>query len=246
MSRRAGPRQDAGDRGPAAAGVLIVAGSHADLIRREFRESLRQPSFWAAMAREAVPVVGVFFFGWEALYAGLFFVAESWIFMSTRASAEMAYDPREAREGTPLRRFFRFLGYLAGALFVYGLVLGILAFFAIAKIFPEEQWQDLLADSWREPSLLAGLGLLVATEAYRTRLFARGLAERDEAARRRDDLQLKGMYYRCFALLAMTVILGFLVRLLPQGQAFVLLIFLVMVYFEGCPRDLERVIRRSR
>lgn len=226
----------------------IVRGSHADLIRQELLASLRQPAFWGMAAREAIPVAGVFFLGWEPIYAGFFFVAESWLYMSTRAAAEEAYDVKSssaAKDGKPLDKLLKFLGYLVTAMLVYGLVVGILGFFAIARSFPEDQWRALLTESWTQPTFLAGLAALLLTELYATWQFARGASGRSDQQREWDLVKLRAMYHRCFVLLCCTLVFGFLVGW-TGGKAFVLIPFLVVLYFEACPREVARMVGRYK
>ncbi len=231
-------------------GPIIVPGSHADLIRQEFKQSLRKPDFWAAMARESVPVFGVLLFGWEAIYAAAYFALESWLFAATRSAAEGSSDPHSSLYREPKSRFeanTQFLRYLTAGLLAFGLVIGIPGFFSLTTAFPEEQWKLFIEEGgWRDPAFLIGLGLLVLSELFATFRFARKAAQRTDEERERDMGRVVAMYHRTIVLLGCSFLFGFLVRLTPGAKAFVLIPFAVMLYFEGCPGDVQRSFGKRR
>lgn len=225
---------------------IIERGSHADLIRQELRAAFRRPAFWVFAAREAIPVAGVFFLGWEPIYAGAFFVLESWIYMSSRVAAEEVYDQKTSRlpeDAGALKKLQLFAGYMLAAFLVYGLVVGVLGLMGLFWAFGEQTVETFLGEAWLRPTFLAGLAVLLLTELHATWLFARGASARDEEQREYDKVKIKAMFHRCFALVCCTVIFGFLVKL-TGGKAFVLIPYFVVLYFEACPREVRRMVGR--
>jgi hypothetical protein len=228
---------------------FIVKGSHADLIREEFEESLRRPSFWLAAAREAVPVIGVFFFGWEAIWAAAFFGIESVVYLATRIPAAMTFDPDSRGYHQPTGRFGptgQYLGILPISLALIALVVGTPAFFSLTT-FPKEHFEAFVEQGGLlDPGFLTGVAVLLFSEAVATFRFIRRAPHRTPEQREQDEIRIQVMYHRALGLLTCGFLLGFLVRLTPEGKAFVLLPFLVMLYFEGCPRDVQRRFGRNR
>lgn len=222
---------------------LIARGSAADHLLAEIRDSLRRPEFWAAVGRELVPVAGVFFFGWMALEAGVFFLLESWLFLAGRLSLELVFDPRTSGDEVPrgcLAQLLKFTGYFATAGVIFGLLVGILALFTLQLAFSQEEIQTFLAAGWRRPPFLLGIGALLLAELFTGWRFVSQVAVRSEEERKRDDHRILVMFYRCVVLLGSTYLLSFLVRNGLDPRFFVVVLFLVMLYFEACPRDVQR------
>ena len=71
----------------------------ANLIDKPVRllaAAARTTDFWLSVARHSVPVIGVWAFGWSPVNVGVFFLLESWLFISTRATIEVTFDPHYA------------------------------------------------------------------------------------------------------------------------------------------------------
>src|SRR5687767_14392176 len=67
----------------------------------ELVAAARTRCFWVAVARHSVPVVGVALFEWSAVNVGVFFLLESWLFLSLRATVEVTFDPKYAQGAAP-------------------------------------------------------------------------------------------------------------------------------------------------
>ena len=228
---------------------LAAEGSQADLLLGEIRESLRRPEFWAGAGRELVPVFGVFFFGWMAFEVGVFFLLESWLFLTSRCSLELVYDPLSSGDEVPrgfLAQLLKFAGYFAMAGAIFGLIVGILALFILNLAFTPEETRAFLLDGWQRPTFLAGIGVLLIFEVFAGWRFARRTASRSEEDRQRDDHQILVMFYRCVVLLGSTCLLSSLAKSGLDPRFFVVVIFLVMLYFEACPRDVQRRFGKKR
>src|SRR5690606_40923776 len=50
-------------------------------------------AFWSMVLRHSLPVVGVAAFGWSGVTIAIFFVLESWLFLTTRSAVEMTFGP---------------------------------------------------------------------------------------------------------------------------------------------------------
>jgi MFS family permease len=218
-------------------------GSAADRLLGEIGESLRRPEHWAAAGRELVPVLGVFFFGWLAFEVGVFFLLESWLFLVNRLSLELVFDPQISGDEVPqgcFAQLLKFAGYFAMAGAIFGLMIGVLALFTLNLAFSEEEVKTFLQAGWRRPQFLVGIGVLLLAELGTSLIFVRQAAGRGEDERKRDDHRVLVMFYRCVVLLGSTYLLSYLVKNGLDPRFFVIVIFLVMLYFEACPRDVQR------
>ena len=123
----------------------------------EFRRAARTSAFWIAAARELVPVAGVIALGWSAFAAALFFLFESWLLMSLRASAEITLNPRYAGKDLPnstREAVVQVLKHFAYVLPFMGLLLGFFAAFILTVAFTREDLWRFLELEWREPAVL--------------------------------------------------------------------------------------------
>lgn len=228
---------------------LAVPVSQADLLLGEIRDSLRRPEFWAGAGRELVPVLGVFFFGWMAFEVGVFFLLESWLYLTSRCSLELVFDPRSSGDEVPrgfLAQILKFAGYFAMAGAIFGLIVGILALFILNLAFTPEEMRAFFLEGWQQLPFLGGLAVLLLSEVYAGWRFARRTAGRSEEERQRDDHRILVMFYRCVVLLGSTYLLSYLVKSGLDPRFFVVVIFLVMLYFEACPRDVQRRFGKKR
>ena len=150
------------------------------------RRAAARPAFWIAVAREAVPVAGVFAFGWSAFAAALFFLLESWLLMSLRAATEITIDPRYAGADLPtstgdaVRKVLKHLSYV---LFFMLLLVGLFAFFILFVAFSRADLVHFVTEEWRTPAVYGGFALLLVTLALDTVRFARGYATRSAGTR---------------------------------------------------------------
>lgn len=228
---------------------VIVKGSHADLMREELASSLRRREFWLAAAREMVPVAGVFFFGWAPFEVAVFFLLESWLFLTVRCTVEIVYEPGSSFEPPPggFARVGKLAGYFLGAGLLFGFLVGALGLLTLKLAFPQEDWDAFLGGGFAGRPFLVGLLLLLGSEIYAGRRFAGQVAARGEEERRQDDHRILVMFHRCVALFACTAVLGQVAE--PGslgGKAFVVLIVLVMLYFEAFPQDVARRFGKKR
>lgn len=207
-------------------------------FRAELAVAARTPRFWAIVARNAIPAVGVLAFGWPALHVALYFLAESWLFLSLRAAIEITIDPKfggsravASTRSFPVTLFQHFL--VAGA--IMALVVGGLGAFAVGPAFPEGDWEGLLAGGYREPTFLAVMAVLAVVSLADAARFARDHEKRSAAQAKLEDERIATMFYRVLALVFGSFALGFATRLGFGPQALVLAIMGVMIWFEGLP-----------
>jgi len=205
----------------------------------DLREALESPAFWATVVRESVPVVGVLAFGWSALAAAIFFLAESWLFLSLRAAAGIALDPKYAGKDLPtdLRGAIgAVLKHLSYCLPFFALFLGLFIVFVLRIGFSNAQFAEFFGGGWRSTSVLAGGAVLLATLFVDTVQFARRCVGATPEQRARDDQRLKLMFYRVPALVPAAFLLGPAAKFGYGAQALVVAIALVSVAMEAFPR----------
>ena len=204
----------------------------------EFRSAARTSAFWIAVVRELVPVAGVLAFGWSAFAAASFFLAESWLLMSLRAAAEIALNPRYAGKDLPKSTrdaVVQVLKHFAYVLPFMGLLLGFFVAFILTVAFTREDLWRFLELEWREPAVLGGFVLMVASLGADTVRFSRALATRGGEPSARDDLATKLAFYRVVALVPAAFLIGFAQSLALGPAVLVVAIAVVSIAIEGAP-----------
>ena len=204
----------------------------------EFRRAARTSAFWVAVVRELVPVAGVLALGWSAFAAASFFLAESWLLMSLRAAAEISLNPRYAGKDLPKSTrdaVVQVLKHFAYVLPFMGLLLGFFAAFILTVAFTREDLWRFLAQEWREPAVLGGFVLMVASLGADTVRFSRALSTRGGEPSERDDLATKLAFYRVVALVPAAFLIGFAQSLALGPAVLVVAIAVVSIAIEGAP-----------
>lgn len=203
-----------------------------------FRAAFESPTFWAALVREAVPVAGVLAFGWPALAAAIFFLAESWLFVSLRAASEIALNPKYAGRDLPrdvagaIAAVFRHLAYCVP---FFALFLGLFIAFVLRVGFTDAQFAEFFGGGWREPSVIAGGVVLLATLCVDAIAYAVRCTRSTPTERERDDERVKVMFYRVPALVPAAFLLGPAAGFGYGAQALVVCIAIVSVVMEAFP-----------
>jgi hypothetical protein len=213
--------------------------AHAPVpFAEEFRRAARTSAFWIAAARELVPVAGVIALGWSAFAAALFFLAESWLLMSLRAAAEIVLNPRYAGKDLPKSTrdaVVQVLKHFAYVLPFMGLLLGFFAAFILTVAFTRADVARFFGLEWREPAVLGGFVLMVASLGADTVRFSRTLAKGSGEPSDRDDLATKLAFYRVVALVPAAFLIGFAQALALGPAVLVLAIAVVSIAIEGAP-----------
>jgi len=210
----------------------------------ELLEALRSQGFWIAVGRNAIPVVGVFAFGWVPMHLVAYFLLESWLVLALRASLEIVLDPKYTEPSTVkgtgafAREWLRQLGASAA---VFGVLIAFYAWFIVAVTVPGTEWRAFLDGGYRHPNFLLGLGALLATIAFDAYRFASRFDTRDAAGAARDDAYVTGMFYRVVLVAASCLGVGTLSRLGLGAGALVLAIAVVLTFLEGMPRQAARL-----
>lgn len=206
-------------------------------LRAELAAALPTGRFWSIVLRSSVPVVGVFLLGWPAFQAALFFLLESWLFLSFRCAVEITIDPRYAgAAGVPTGTLAILRGVLISVPFsavAMGVLVGMFGWPVVTTVFSPADWQELLDVRWRAPSFLGGLAALVVTNAFEAVGHARRFSTRTAAEAERDDLRTAAMFYRIVGLMATTIGLGVVQSFGSGPQLIVVGMALVTVYVEG-------------
>ena len=208
----------------------------------EWRGALERPGFYVALVRELVPIVGVFAFRWSALAAALYFIVESWLFLSLRTSTEIVIDPKYAGNdlpGSTLGAVAKIAKHLSYVMPFFAILLGLFAGFVLFVAFPKPVWAAFLAGEWRAPDVLLSFGVLVATVVADTVRHARGFATRNSAEAQASDLSVKLMFYRVtFGLFPAAFLLGLVGHWGFGPPLIVLVIAVLSIAIEAVPRSI--------
>jgi hypothetical protein len=199
--------------------------------------------FWLSVARHSVPVIGVWVFGWSPVNAGVFFLLESWLFISTRATIEVTFDSHYGGDSAP-RTTWDAAWKTAGMFLLAGAACALLVagFGGVVLLFalPAAAWQAFISEGWRQPSFLSALALLIVDAVLDAVSFQRRLLLRSASARRADDQRVQLMLYRVGALLFASLVLMVATGFGMGGGVLVLVIAIVLVYVDTFPRRLIR------
>jgi hypothetical protein len=218
-------------------------------IGTELQAALESPPFWAAVVRESVPVAGVLAFGWSAFAAALFFLCESWLFISLRAATEIALNPRYAGDDMPKDvrgAILAVLKHFSYCTLFFALILGLFVAFVLRVGFTDAQFAEFFGGGWRETSVLVGGAVLLATLFVDTVQFARRAANATPEQRERDDQRLKLMFYRVPALVPAAFLLGPAASFGYGAELLVVLIAVLSILLEAFPRAVVAWIETPR
>ena len=61
----------------------------------------RTSDFWWTVMRHSIPVIGVWAFGWSGVGVAVFFVLESWLFLTSRLTLEVTFDQNPSELDAP-------------------------------------------------------------------------------------------------------------------------------------------------
>jgi hypothetical protein len=201
----------------------------------ETRPLLLRPSVWIAVFRQALPVLGVFLYGWPVVQASVLFLADLWLSLTLHDGLELTFGGRGARgRGRALAGNLAFMGLL------YGLVIGVGIFGHLAIGFPKGEWHAFASWGWRLPSFLTALAAMLATHASDALRFRSHLETRTERETRADEAATRARWAR-FIL----VVLGTLFVPVPSafgygGHALVVVIAAANLAIELFPDAVSR------
>lgn len=200
-------------------------------LKQHLSEFVARRDAWLALARNLIPVVGIYAFGWSASLA----VFNYWFDgLAALAAITAAMVPRAMRETRPpaITVVDRIEGFLLG-MFVWAFLVGIIGLPYWIVLIPlhgillsDELRQEILAS----PALWATFGVLAAGHFWKAfHVGYDAMPEKDLKQRARWDLYL--LVLRAMAMFIMAA----------HGLAFILvpLMALLLTYFEVWP---ERVL----
>ena len=202
----------------------------------------RTSRFTTAVMRQLVAVAGVLVLGWPALDVAVFFVLESWLFMSFRAAAEVALDERTPGHGLKETTLYT-AGYVLMALPFLGAVVGCVAGLAIIPAFPDEAWEAFKTTGSREPSFRMAVAFLAASMVFDTaRHVKRAAAGRTSGMRIADQREIRLVTVRMLVLVAGSFALGASAGSVDKALALVVAIAVVVVLIEALPERFGRLL----
>ena len=197
-------------------------------LSQHLREFTSQPAAWLVLARNLIPVIGIYAFGWSAAVAVFSYWFDGFVGLAAIIAALM---PRAAREswGTTAGPVTQFLVGTATWAFLVA-ILGLPYWIVLIPLHDLLLGEELRTQLMTSHSLWISIALIVVTHFWKA--FHSGydtLPEKDLKQRARWDLYL--LVLRAVAMFVMAV----------HGLAFVLvpLMALLLTYFELWP---ERVL----
>jgi hypothetical protein len=204
----------------------------------------RTRRFWMTIARHAIPVVGVLAFNWSAMNIAVFFLLESWLFLSTRLAIEVTFDPHFGGGSSP-QSSWRGVMTTLWMFALSAIVCGVLVFgfggFIIAFAFQAEEWHRFVTERWARPSFLLSL-LALTSDVFLDGIdFKRRLLERSPAEKRMDDLQTRVMFYRVGILMMACMIIGLAGSVGLGGPVLVIVIMISLVYVDLFPHRAVKI-----
>jgi hypothetical protein len=216
----------------------LDAGAGLEPAARVPRPGWFGPALWAALLRHAIPVAGVLFLGWLPLDFLLYFVLETWLFLTLRMGVEGALN----RSFGPVpETLVGKLGQIAVLTLMSGvvmaMVLGVVGIVVKQFGFSAADWQQFEeAAIWRTPPFLVGLLLLLLDQVWEAARFAMRIAplpKPDDA----DDRHLQRVVLR----ITFLAIAGMAAGITPAGGAagrsIVIGLAAAMVLLEAWPEE---------
>jgi hypothetical protein len=214
-----------------------------NLLLAELALALRTGRLWGIVARNAIPVAGVYLLGWPATLALLFYLLEIWLYLSFRGSVALGLDDagEAPAAGAVLARagmHFLLVAPLLGA------VLGLIAWFAVRMVADGWRGLELHLHRWEFAAGVAALVVMALGEALpymRRRMAGRHSAD--------DELRETAIAYRAACLVLAGIPIYFLVPSGYDAEALVVVVALASVWIEGAPRHATRAFgmpRRTR
>ena len=204
----------------------------------------RTSDFWWTVMRHAIPVIGVWSFGWSGVGVAVFFVLESWLFLTSRLTLEVTFDdggqPDADGASGSWRRVRAGLGIVLLAAPILALMLFAFGGFVLLVVFPDQEWQAFVTDGWRRVSFQVSLGLLLLDVTVDAISFSRRAARRTSEQRFKDDRHVRMMFYRVAALMVSCLLLSAASALGFGAAVLVLVISLILIVFEVFPRRAMR------
>jgi hypothetical protein len=196
------------------------------------------PALWTALLRHAIPVGGVLLLGWLPLDFLLYFVIETWLFLTLRMGVEGALNRSfgpvpETLEGQ--------LGQIAVLTLMSGvvmaMVLGLVGIVVKQFAFSAADWRAFVdAAVWRTPPFLAGQLLLLIDQVWEAARFGIRIAplpKPDDA----DDRHLQRVVLRITFLAVAGIAAGVTPAGGAAGRSIVIGLAAAMVMLEAWPEE---------
>jgi hypothetical protein len=203
----------------------------------------RTTDFWTSIARHSVPVIGVWAFGWSPVNLAVFFLLESWLFITTRLTIEVTFDPHYAGDSLP-HSGWDAVGKTAWMFLLAGVACAVLVVgfggVVLLVALPAGAWQTFVRQGWHQQSFLISLALLALDCVLDGFSFKRRLLRRSESERRADTQRTQLMLYRVGALLLACVVLMVAAEFGVGGRVSVLVIMIILVVVDTFPRHVIR------
>lgn len=205
-------------------------------------EVLRRPSFQAALLRQSVPVAGVLVLGWPAIEVAIFFLLDTWLFLTVRGSCDIAFD--RAFGGKKDASLWTVAKLAPVGAVVVGIAVGMFGGIPLVMALPAWEWQA--AGGLASRAFLLSFAFLLVSHLYDAVRFVRRYHSRTEEERRQDALAVRVVMARLFVLVVAPFVLQFASLIGMAGRALVLLISGGILWLEAFPERADRILGPAR
>jgi hypothetical protein len=199
---------------------------------------LRRPSFRAALLRQLVPVTGVLVLGWPAVEVAIFFLLDTWLFLTQRATCDVAFD--SAFGGKTDASLWAVVKLAPVGALTVGIAVGMFGGIPLVMALPAGEWQA--AGGLASRTFLLSFAFLVVSHLYDAVRFVRRYHSRTDEERRQDALAVRVVMARLFVLVVAPFVLQFASLVGMAGRALVLLISGAVLWLEAFPERAERIL----
>lgn len=219
-----------------AAGKLFIA---------ELVAGTRSAQFWLSLARNSIPLFGVFLWGWDVLELAVYILLQCWLMGATYCAIDLTFNPEKGKApadlldavGPLMRRF-------AVACVMFAVIVGIFGWFVLA-FFNKTELSAFLNGGWERPTFLWGvLGLIVGCLAEAVR-FVHSLPRRTPEQEQADNRRFAATIRTVALIAVISAFLGAAARYAFGVSAFAVIVVLVLTLMDVAPRSVDALFAKD-
>jgi hypothetical protein len=212
------------------------------MLGAELLRGARTVHFWLSLARNSIPLFGVFVWGWDVLELAVYILLQSWLMGAMYCAIDMTFNPEKER-GKPPADLLDAIGPLltrfAGACVVFAVLVGIFGWFVLGGFFRKAELLQFFDGGWQQPTFLWGVLALVAGCLAEATRFLRSLPRRTPADVEADNRRFAATFRTVVLLAVISAFLGGISRLAFGLPAFAVFVVLVLALMDIAPRSMD-------